>query len=119
MQSFNLNIGYNFSWYIRGPYCSELAKDGYALREAFHVINQGRFKEPQAEQRFESFLTFINHHKEDADWLEIIASVHFLKRVFPQLTRENIIQRVKNKQHYFTTEQCQKAWQYLQSWGMI
>jgi uncharacterized protein YwgA len=119
MQSFGLNIGYTFSWYIRGPYSSELAKDGYALREIYSTLQRGRFKDPQAEQRFKSFLTFINQRKEDADWLEIVASVHFLRRVFPQLTRENIIQTVKKKQRYFTTEQCKKAWEYLESWRMI
>jgi uncharacterized protein YwgA len=119
MQAFDLYIGYNFSWYIRGPYSTQLAKDGFALREVYNVIPSGRFTDLKAEQRFASFLQFIDRYRNDADWLEIVASIHFLTKVYSNLQRDRILSIVKNKQPYFVVKQCQDAWNYLKKWKMI
>src|ERR1700693_1170672 len=70
MQVFDLYIGYDFSWYIRGAYSTQLAKDGFELRAVYDSISSGKFIDPKAEQRFASFLKFIEKHRNDADWLE-------------------------------------------------
>ena len=112
--AFDLNIGYNFSWYVRGPYSPQLAEDGFGLKEVYDTIPVARFKENDAEIRFREFLSFLGGKKDDADWLEIVASIHFLKTVYPNASKEWILQKVKDKQHYFTLDQCATAWDYLE-----
>jgi uncharacterized protein YwgA len=119
MQSFDLYIGYNFSWYVRGPYCTELATDGYKLRNIYDSLQHGKFTEPEAEERFVTFLNFLNDHRNDADWLEIVASIHFLKTRNKDLPREEIVNIVKDKQWYFTRAQCEEGWNHLDSWRKI
>ena len=120
MQSFDLYVGYDFSWYIRGPYSTQLTKDGFDLRDQFdQIANEGRFKEDDAEMRFQQFMKFIGDKKNDPDWLEITASIHFLKEVYPNMTKQKIIEKVKNKQPYFTDKMCQDAWSYLEQWKLI
>lgn len=119
MQAFDLYIGYNFSWYIRGPYSADLTKDGFELRTIYDAIPNGKFHDDKDERRFTQFLKFLGDKKNDADWLEIVASIHFLKKVYPNLTKEQIITRVKNKQPYFTQSMCQNAWHHLKQWVML
>lgn len=119
MQSFDLYLGYTFSWYIRGPYCTELTRDGYALRDSYNTLPEGKFKDDNAEKRFKQFLKFISKHRTDPDWLEIIASIHFLRKVYPSLTKAKIIEIVKNKQSYFTEEDCIIRWKELEKRKMI
>ena len=118
-RAFDLNIGYNISWYVRGPYSPQLAEDGFGLKGIYGVVLTARFKEEDAEARFRDFLRFLGDKKDDADWLEIVASIHFLKTVYPSASKAWILQKVKNKQHYFTLEQCVAAWNYLESWHKI
>jgi uncharacterized protein YwgA len=117
--AFDLNIGYGFSWYVRGPYSTEVANDGFAMRGLYASIPPAKFVDPEAEKRFSDFQTFLGDKKDDADWLEIVASIHFLRKVHPRMTKQEIIQRVKNKQWYFTKVQCEAAWSYLERWGKI
>lgn len=117
LQEFDLYLGYNFSWYVRGPYCSDLTKDGYKLRSIYDRIPLVKFKESVAEERFNNFLEFLGIHKNDADWLEIIASIHFLYK--RGLSKKDILDSVQKKQEYFTKIQCEEAWNYLKSWRMV
>ena len=32
LQSFGIDLGYNYHWYLRGPYCTDLTKDGFELK---------------------------------------------------------------------------------------
>ncbi len=119
MQSFDLYVGYNFTWYIRGPYSPDLTKDGFGLRESWDATPEGRFKEEKDEENFKKFILFLGDKKYDAGWLEILASIHFLKKVRNNLNKEEIITIVKNKQSYFTKKMCLQAWKYLEEWGQI
>lgn len=118
-QAFNLNLGYGFSWYIRGPYSPLLAGRGFELRQAYDNLPIASFKDSAAENRFQEFLKFLGDRKDNADWLEIIASIHFLRTVHPSVSKDWILHKVKNKQHYFTLAQCSEAWDCLEKWRKI
>jgi len=101
MQAFDIYIGHNFSWYLRGPYSSHLASIGFQLQENFDKIPKGKF-EKGVQKKFETFLSFMEDKKSDSDRLEILASIHFLKKIYPNMSKAEIIEKVKNKQKYFT-----------------
>lgn len=116
---FGLNIGYNFSWYIRGPYSTELTKDGYELIQYFDQLPHGKFKDPDNEVQFNKFIEFLGQKIADPNWLEITASIHFLKMREKNLSKKNIIEKVKDKQVYFTESQCEESWNYLEKWNLV
>ena len=118
LQSFDIYIGHSFSWYIRGPYSSHLTSIGFQLQEVYDKIPQGRF-EKRIQKKFEKFLGFMEDKKNDPDRLEILASIHFLKKIYPSMSKSDIIEKVKNKQKYFTKKQCEKAWNELENLGLI
>ena len=97
LQSFDVYLGHDYSWYLRGPYCSTLA-GFYAdiplgVRMAFSI--------PAVNDRFENFKRSIDGRENDADFLEIAASFHFLE-AGGRLARGEILQRVANKRPQFT-----------------
>ena len=52
LQAFGLYLGYVFSWYIRGPYSSELARKGYDLTRIYHTAPKVRFSRKISEEKF-------------------------------------------------------------------
>lgn len=119
LQSFDVYLGYRFSWYIRGPYSTRLASTGFALQEIYEGLPAGKFSSRQVQTRFKRFLGFMEDKKHDPDRLEILASIHFLKRVHKTMSKSKILTRVENKQSYFTTHQCAEGWTELRKWDLI
>ena len=119
MQSFGIYVGYDFSWYLRGPYSTKLARNGFALQEVYGNLPTGYFAEKEVQEKFRKFLNFIKNKKTNADQLEILASIHFLKKVYPTMKKPEIIEKVKKKQSYFTKTQCENAWIELKRIEMI
>ena len=118
LQSFDVYIGYDFSWYMRGPYSTYLTTVGFRLQEVYHKIPNGRF-EKGIQERFEKFLKFMENKKNNPDMLEILASIHFLKKIHPYMPKPDIVKKIKSKQKYFTKEQYKTAWIELENLGLI
>ena len=121
LQSFDVYLGYDYSWYLRGPYCSMLAASGFALAEFYAGIPQGvrmAFSSPAVNNRFEEFKGFIGGYENDTDFLEIAASFHFLE-AGGNLGRDEVLQRVVNKRPQFTEEKCKDVRSYLEGSGII
>lgn len=119
MQAFGVYLGHNFSWYLRGPYSSHLASVGFALQDVYHKIPTVGHFEKKTQQKFDSFIEFMEDKKTDSDRLEILASIHFLRKIYPKMARGEIVEKVKNKQKYFTKKQCEEAWHELKERSMI
>jgi hypothetical protein len=91
-QAAGLDLGYYYGWYLRGPYCSAVAKDIFAALEdpqemAGHVAQwslDDRSKKALA--RLRKLLRSptvpaqpgAQGQEAQARWLELLASVHFL-----------------------------------------
>lgn len=118
MQAFGVYIGHSFSWYLRGPYSSHLADVGFQLQEVYDEIPKGGFNN-SAHKKFEKFLQFMDDKKDDPVKLEILASAHFVKKLYPDMPKSKIIQTVQNKQEYFTKKQCEDAWTELEGRGLL
>jgi uncharacterized protein YwgA len=119
LQAFGLYLGFTFSWYIRGPYSPLLAHYGYILARTKGKIPLVRFVKAKSEKRFEEFLKFLGSRKNDAEWLEILASIHLLKKLYPNKSKRAILQLVSLKQPYFSIRKCEEAWDHLERYGLI
>ena len=84
-QAVGVPLGYRYSWYIKGPYSRDLARDYYALHELDRPVATAT---PQAMR--ESFASALKKLKALMDtpdgvplgqreWLELLSSVHFLR----------------------------------------
>lgn len=119
MQAFGLYLGFDFSWYLRGPYSPMLAHYGYEIAKLDTEIPLSRFSNPLSEKKFQEFLEFLGPERENAEWLEILASIHMQKKLHPWKSKNDILQIVVQKQPYFTIGECREAWNYLVQHGLI
>jgi len=82
-QAAGVNLGYYFSWYLHGPYCSSLAKDAFAMSDELDARSD-ELDGWQLDQGTISTLARVlaligdSRVQEPAKRLELLASVHFL-----------------------------------------
>ena len=119
LQSFDVYLGYDYSWYLRGPYCSTLAASGFALAGFYADIPSGagmHFSSPSVQGRFDRFKEFVGGHENDSAFLEIAASLHFLEGE-GDLERGEALNKVAGKRPEFTKERCADVRSHLEKHG--
>ena len=119
MQAFGLYLGFKFSWYLRGPYSPMLAHNGYELAKMKRKVPLVRFARAKSERRFKEFLGFLGSKKNDAEWVEILASIHLLRRLYPGKRKNAILRLVAKKQPIFSIQKCTEAWNHLERHDLI
>lgn len=93
---FKLDMGYDFNFYTYGPYCMELAREGF--QADFDETPKLNFKDENYKKRFEEFISFFNEKKLEDKWLEIASSLHFLNKI-GYGTEQEVIEMVMSKRN--------------------
>lgn len=114
LQQCGINLGYSFSFYIYGPYSTELARDAFQIQD-FSKVQPVGFEDKSIEEKFKQFLEKINPYKDNTLWLEIASSIHALKKIYPLETKNKIIRRIKDKRSQLKN----KAQLILRVWSDI
>jgi uncharacterized protein YwgA len=117
LQQSGINLGYTFSFYHYGPYCTELAKEGFSIKD-FDKTKEVGFEDKQIEDKFQQFMKKIDEHKNDVLWLEIASSIHLLKKIYPHKSEQEIISDIKNKRGELKDkeEDIKKVWNDITGW---
>ncbi len=83
-----VDLGYRFGWYKRGPYSAELTRDYYAygdLAAAREGNTEGKVLRKVLRDRLAAIRPLLSVPQdvrlEQEDWLELVASYHFLLAV--------------------------------------
>ena len=53
------------------------------------------------DEKINILLNNIKNHKNDADWLEIVASICLIKDLYPTKNKSSVINMIKNKRTHF------------------
>lgn len=88
----NHDLGYRYGWYIHGPYCPALTRDYYALDEelspaqveglALNERTRAQLKPVRENLVANVPVEFPEEHPHGKPgWLELLASIHFLRQV--------------------------------------
>ena len=80
------DLGYNYGWYVMGPYSNQLARDYYDLNFALETGDEDykeRFLPPAVDKNLANLKPLFDVPEgcslNQGDWLELIASYHFLR----------------------------------------
>lgn len=120
LKVFGIEPGYEFKYYIRGPFSFDLMNDSTLFLHA--KTAKIEFKDKELEKRFKDYIDFITPYKDNARQLELLASMQFLKVANREKTREEICKTVMSKFDNkssipnFTETECVSAWEYLSKW---
>lgn len=113
-QDIGIPLGYGYSWYIHGPYSTDLTAVAYQIiPEGNESIENKNFREPYA-----SMIKKVNNLENDIErkglkisavqWYELLASLaYWIKR--ESRTNEDAIQRIKETKPQFSEEQIKAA----------
>ena len=107
LKSFNVELGYNFYWYIHGVYSKELAEDGHEVASFIHdlpVISNNDWNS-KIKPQIEDYMTFIKPKQESPDDLEIISSILYLDKL--GFLKDKVLEIVENKKERFVKRQCE------------
>ena len=118
LQAFGVYLGYDFSWYLRGPYCTILATNGFLLQDIYaHMPYQDfKFDDKKSQKMFKKFLKFVKG--KSTDDLEIATSLHYLIQTC-EVPDDEAKSDVKDKQERFSARQVGKIWSEMRKCGLI
>lgn len=118
LQAFDINRGYDFSWYLRGPYCSLAAHDGHDLRDVYDSIPTGKkvFRSARANKAFKRFCKFVE--KKSTRDLEIAASLHRLRQS-EKWDDGRIKKAVEDKRSEFTKDMVDTVWDDMKEADLV
>jgi len=127
-----LDLGYRFGWYLRGPYCRELTYDVYRTVELMELRDEDYQKKELSSRavRLASKAREIwdNRPNEisESDWLELLASLHFLKHIaywpggtpqdFDGIFKGLVVSKPRFKGR---KAHARKAWEHLDRIGLL
>ena len=82
-QAKGVHLGYYYKWYLRGPYCSSLTKDLYAIDSEGKYADEECTRwnlDKESSKRLKEMADLLSEiePEELVDKLELLASVHFL-----------------------------------------
>ena len=106
-ERFRLNLGYDYSLYIRGPYSRDLAEDYY------HLPDRGEGLPHTF--RISEFLSLVSDA--DSDWLEVAATLIMVWEHTRDL--EWALERTSELKYWIPKEKIEKIAERLMKFGLI
>lgn len=114
-QDLGLPLGYGYSWYIHGPYSTDLTSVAYQIiPEGFDSIEKNSFKEPYA-----TMISKVNALEEEifqkglqisvVQWYELLASIAYWNNRGYN-TEEEVVAKIKETKPQFSAEQTSAAY---------
>jgi uncharacterized protein YwgA len=84
-QLFGVDLGYRYSWYVKGPYSPSLTQDYYKLAESAAEAASGKALRSDLAERLKNARQLLNIppgvELTKAHWYELLASLHYLYKV--------------------------------------
>ena len=120
LQSFGIDLGYHYNWYLRGPYCPDLTKDGFRLNSVIQNIPDIHleFRYAEDHKHYTDFKEFIKDKKDDPDLLEIASSICFLRNEVGA-NKKDTLRLTEGKMERFTMDVCERTWDELERYGVV
>lgn len=112
-----VDLGYRYGWYVKGPYSTELTRDYYAAAEALaggDAIPADKKLKADIRQKLAAvqplFVVPRGVALPKADWLELLASWHYLRKVnkLDEAKARELMQRQKPNLVPFIPRAAQK-----------
>jgi uncharacterized protein YwgA len=124
LQEAGVDLGYTFTWYVRGPYSPSLTRDAYQLvnfRVDTKQLPQPEAADAKKIQVISQLIKSVEGRRPSREyWLELLGSLHFVaKHLSPGKSRKEIIADFKQKKPGFKDDDIRQAWKLLQDHELI
>ncbi len=128
LQSFGVDLGYSYNWYLRGPYCSDLASDAFEIAEDEKAYGEYCAAWTLTDKAKEILMEFSKWSEAEMpddmgvlDWLEALASIHYINHYIciNDKSQKGIVNYLLSVKQWFTEKQAIAAYNHLDSVGLI
>ncbi len=121
IQTFGVYLGYDFSYYLHGPYCSKLAQTGSEVSQIYDEVQVSDgilFQDEDMEEKYAQSIKLLKK-LDSTNKLEIATSLHLLNHC-QKMEKNKAIDTVVHKVgKNFTQKQCENMWELLESFGLV
>jgi hypothetical protein len=116
LKEFGVDLGFNYNWYIHGPYCPSLTGQLFNQQQS---TQSGRPLKPEELQAVNELRNFLGEDLYSADALELLVSLIFLIRYCPPEydSKQKIIAFLHVAKPQFSHEQIEAAWTKIEGSG--
>ncbi len=125
-QEIGVRLGYYYQWYLYGPYCPSLARDGYSISEELIKDvdeSKGWILDKASQNRLDRLKKLIIESEEEdrSRKLELLASVHFLlkRRQVQDKNTAEITAILKKFGKDFTEREVEDAMRELDKYELL
>lgn len=132
IQLSGIDLGYRYSWYLRGPYSTALAKDLYELdanSEEYKNVSKKYDFEDEIKSLIGQCIELLTKPSDinlpEEEWYELLASLHYLKHIaFISNLEEKDFEKVyenlpHDKKQRFAKSDARKGWNFLKKFNLI
>ncbi len=124
-QAAGVHLGYDYNWYLRGPYSPDLTRDAFALRakQQSHLDETAGWNLDRESIRNLDRIKPIWQTKPETErprWLELLASLVFLKRSYDGRDKDvaGLREILQRNQKFFSEDEIREALEELQRHGI-
>ena len=126
IQEMGYNLGYNYHWYLRGPYCSEVADAAFEIsrnkQEYDHL--QSSLKSDIQEDVESKFKKFNDEKPElltEIDWYELLASTTYIAHNLGKDDDKDdkIVEQLLDKKKWYQPDDAKKALRLLHEVNIV
>ncbi len=133
IREFGVSIPYYFSWYVHGPYSTDLARDLFAFEEFKPTIPEPRvYRDSILKdnlQSIEKAREFFDEIKspplpsrtDKHYWIELLAGLHYLYTHCGEkkITKEKVFNKIKSYKPQYAVGDKETAWKLLNKHGLV
>jgi uncharacterized protein YwgA len=122
-QQSGVDLGYRYGWYLMGPYSPALTQDYFALNTEIQSEDDTIDKKlkPSVREKLANIKEMVDKYKaidlNISDWLELLASYHFLSKV-RNYNHEQTEEKLRNEKPKLA-EYSNHAEKALKEYGLI
>lgn len=109
MRYTGVDFPFNFSWYFRGPYSSRLADSLYTIVRT-NISDEEELAEKEL-SKIQEIRDFLGDNIHSADYLELLASILYLKRRSSEVgaSDEEVLIAIKENKPYFSSKEIRNC----------
>jgi uncharacterized protein YwgA len=116
LKKLGFDLGYEFHPYIRGPYCNELATDGYKIRDVIKITGD----DPCSNKSLNVLSELSKNHENDIYWFEMLASLVYLFNENKSISKKELKKKLfEHKPHLSDEEMFEEAYNILKLKGLL
>lgn len=115
LQQLGYQFDYQFGKYLRGPYCSQLATDGYKIKAIENIEGDGKLND----KSIEKIEKLGKDHEMDASWFELIATIVYFKNIEKKNKEETKKAIIEQKPYLFENNLFEEAYRKLMEIDLI